>query len=88
MIYAVSCPDPNRDRIDKIISLFRYQYPIHLEENPTTLFISAPITAKEIYDKIAAKEGEGASILILGIRTYYGWASPQLWEWLDVQFKA
>ena len=85
MIYAISCPDSSR--LDKIASLFNHRYQVHLEQNPATLFVSAPKTAKDIYDEITAKEGEGVSILILGIRTYYGWASPQLWEWIDVQSK-
>lgn len=86
MIYAISCPDS--DRLYKIAEFFRHRYQVHLEKNPATLFVSAPKTAKDIYDEIAKREGEGASILILGVRTYYGWASSQLWEWLDVQSKA
>ncbi len=86
MVYAISCDDVSR--LNSLYILLSHRYLSHLESSPNILFVSAPKTAKEIYDEIAAEEGEGATIVILGIQTYYGWASPQLWEWLHVQLRA
>lgn len=85
MIYAISGPDSNRLR--EIAKLFQYRFQIYIEKNPPVLFVSGPVTAKNLYDEIVKKYGEGSTILIIGIQTYYGWASPQLWEWLNVQIK-
>jgi hypothetical protein len=42
-------------------------------------------TSKELSDRLGISDGQVGSALVVGINGYFGWASKDIWEWLQIK---
>jgi hypothetical protein len=53
-----------------------------LTESQWFVFVDHGMTTVEVSDKIGITTGDGLNGVVLGINSYWGRATKQLWEWL------
>ena len=83
MIYAISSSKESLDIITgKIIQL---EYPLYrnTQGHLDTLFVACDRTSQELSNDIGVGGDDIGVLLVLGVSSYYGYASKYLWEWLD-----
>lgn len=42
-------------------------------------------TSKELSDKLGISDGHVGGALVVGMNGYFGWASKDIWEWIQVK---
>lgn len=47
--------------------------------------VAAPGTTKDVSDKVLLQPGSGMSGIVVGVESYFGIASPEIWEWLTTK---
>lgn len=53
--------------------------------NSTWLIADTGRTSQEVSEHLKIKAGGFSNVLVLRIETYFGFASPAIWEWLKVK---
>jgi hypothetical protein len=74
---------PNAPLGAKIVSV----YPTaHLPLTPMVWLVSdVGVTTKDVCDKIDIKADGFASAVVVKVESYFGFASPHVWEWLKTK---
>ena len=74
---------------DKILQEIKSQFP--QEFFPVSngdVLVSFNGTSKELSDKLKISEGVSGTALVLLVNGYFGRATPDVWEWLNLKSKA
>lgn len=85
-LFAVLSPKENH----KLETAIKEKFPDNYQQlSPTQWIISAKGTAKQISDKlgVSIKENPVGNAVILGINSYWGRASTDLWDWMKVKIE-
>lgn len=82
MLYAVIpfSPEPAFAK-----SLAEVEGQVYKAYGPTTYFISYSGTTRELATALGLHDGSSGSGVVLPISNYWGFASKDLWEWLDLR---
>lgn len=81
MVYAVIPIDTIEDLQEKILAVDQKAC---LEEAPTLYFVSFSGTSKQLIYELGYGDRD-KSLITLRVHEYYGIASPETWEWLEVR---
>jgi hypothetical protein len=58
----------------------------HLALSPTAWLVSdVGVTTKDVCDKINIREGGFSGAMVIKIESYFGFAAPNIWEWLKLR---
>ena len=82
MIYAVIPFDSGADITSQLNSLER---PVYLSEAPSIYFVSYNGTTRELANAVGFGDGKTNRGIVIPVTNYYGFASRDLWEWLELK---
>jgi hypothetical protein len=80
-LFAVTAPSSNEKIAPAIDAAFPGQ---NIKAWQGHWFVSAPGTAKEIFNKLeaSAADGKTGTVIVVSVSNYWGIANPEVWEWL------
>lgn len=80
-IFAIiSQPSSTGERLPGVIA--REFKNDHMQLGTGQWVVAAPMTAKELSDKLGITDGSNGSALVLEVSSYYGRASNNIWSWI------
>lgn len=61
----------------------------HIQLGPNQWLVAAPLTARQLTDKLEISSGKaGANVFVGGLNSYFGLHRPEIWEWIKVKWES
>ncbi|MDD9860239.1 MAG: hypothetical protein OXU40_07310 [Nitrospira sp.] len=84
MIYVIVSFKPGEELRGRVEAL---KSPVYAGESPSVYFVSYRGTTRELSDAIGYGDAQVGSGVVMPVSSYDGYASRDLWEWMEVYGK-